>query len=76
MGDLTYCPQHGYPLPCTKCGLGEYERAIKLVVDWIEKNHKSFHYALINGGRKEDTYSIYISDGDWQAFKKEHGLGD
>lgn len=23
--DIKWCPQHGYPLPCDKCGLGLYE---------------------------------------------------
>ena len=23
--DIKWCPQHGYPLPCNKCGLGQYE---------------------------------------------------
>ena len=36
--DSEWCPQHGYPLPCDKCGLGQYElgkqAGIKEVVEW------------------------------------------
>jgi hypothetical protein len=39
--EYEYCPQHGYSLPCDKCGLGQYElgkqAGIKEVVDWILK---------------------------------------
>ena len=35
--DIDWCPQHGYPLPCNKCGLGDWEdgkkAGIKEVVD-------------------------------------------
>ncbi len=37
--ELLYCPQHGYPLPCNKCGLGELEIGIQQgrqeVCDWF-----------------------------------------
>ena len=39
-----WCPQHGYPLPCAKCGLSElteHERSVQQgrqeVVDWIKQ---------------------------------------
>lgn len=46
--DIKWCPQHGYPLPCYKCGMPLsnvsqkeiYEKGekagIKEVVEWIE----------------------------------------
>ena len=41
--EYEYCPQHGYPLPCDKCGLGQYELGrqdgIKEVVNWINSTH-------------------------------------
>ena len=40
--DIKWCPQHGYPLPCDKCGLGQFElgkqAGIKEVVEWIRKH--------------------------------------
>jgi len=38
--DIQWCPQHGYPLPCDKCGLGQYElgkkAGMKEVVEWAD----------------------------------------
>lgn len=34
----NYCPQHGYPLPCAKCGLWLDKQAIAGIIDWIEKH--------------------------------------
>ena len=36
----------------------------------IEQN-KLYHYAEIEGGRKEDTFSIFILSEKWQALKKK-----
>ncbi len=56
-----WCPQHGYPLPCAKCGLGEFERGIQVgrkeVVDWIEDN--------------TEPYEIFI---DWKTQKRKWGI--
>lgn len=39
---IEWCPQHGYTLPCPKCGMGEYERGLKdgrkEVAEWLDKN--------------------------------------
>ena len=44
--ELEYCPQHGYPLPCDKCGLGLFElgkrEGVKEVVEWIGGYDKPF----------------------------------
>ena len=34
----NWCDQHGYPLPCNKCGMGERELGRKDVIDWCNKN--------------------------------------
>ncbi|KKN73831.1 hypothetical protein LCGC14_0396330 [marine sediment metagenome] len=48
--DTNWCPQHGYPLPCYKCGMPLsqtsqkeiYRAGIKEVVDWLkEENDKN-----------------------------------
>ena len=44
--DVKWCPQHGYPLPCAKCGMPLtqlqqkeiYEVGMRKVIDWIEEN--------------------------------------
>ena len=30
--DIKFCPLHGYPLPCNKCGYGEREETINLIL--------------------------------------------
>uniref|UniRef100_A0A6M3JK07 Uncharacterized protein n=1 Tax=viral metagenome TaxID=1070528 RepID=A0A6M3JK07_9ZZZZ len=72
-----WCPQHGYPLPCAKCGLGEYAEGVKEMIE------------LVNGCKiATDVYqkdgSLFLRAGDivilqeyWQfkLFKlKERGL--
>jgi hypothetical protein len=36
--ETEWCPQHGYPLPCNKCGLGEREAGRQEVIDWVNEN--------------------------------------
>ena len=64
---IKWCPQHGYPLPCNKCGLGQYEAGkqagIKEVVDWL-KEHNSFAHIAI----------VFVPTSEWQAKLKEWGL--
>jgi predicted amidophosphoribosyltransferase len=38
-----YCPQHGYPLPCEKCGLKNYE-ACSICGNPVEVRGKTTHY--------------------------------
>lgn len=66
--DTKWCPQHGYPLPCDKCGLGQYElgfkAGIKEVVEWLEnESHFGIPKTLTEQSQK-----------DWQAKQKEWGL--
>jgi len=43
-----WCPQHGYPLPCAKCGLGEKEIGIQIgrkeVVAWVIEHYDNGLY--------------------------------
>ncbi len=38
--DTKWCPAHGYPLPCAKCGLGEVAAALiaerKKIGAWLD----------------------------------------
>ena len=65
-----WCPQHGYPIPCDKCGLGEYERGLqqgrKEVVDWVERNSVTAPLS-----KDYPIELVQISDKLWQDFKKE-----
>ena len=55
---------------CEKC----YEQGIKEVAGWLE-TCKMYHYAKDPyGQRKEDSYSIIVSDKQWQAKLKEWGI--
>lgn len=44
--DIKWCPQHGYPLPCYKCGMPltqiqqkeVYQAGIKEVVEWVQSH--------------------------------------
>lgn len=58
-GDKDFCPQHGYPLPCAKCGMGEYERGLREVVEWVNKHLPK-------------TLANYVGFWHlWQAFLKD-----
>ena len=37
MKQTEWCPQHGYPLPCDKCGLGVREATLKEVGGLLSK---------------------------------------
>ena len=43
------------------------------VVEWLEKR-KMYRYALIAGGRKEETFDIFIKCEMLQAQKEEWGI--
>ena len=63
--DTKWCPQHGYPLPCAKCGLGLYEAGtqagIKEVVGWIEEKSTN-----------QSNGKLYVFVGeDWHKQLKE-----
>jgi len=62
--ELEYCPQHGYPLPCDKCGLGQFElgkqAGIKEVVEWINENN----------GRPDHILDL------WQSKLKSWNISD
>ncbi len=71
MEDIKWCPQHGYPLPCHKCGMplskiqqkDIYQAGIREVVEWIEENDLSI-----------STDVIKFNPDDWQAQKKVWGI--
>ena len=77
--DIKWCPQHGYPLPCYKCGMPlsqpqqkeiyeDGRRAgIKEVVGWIE----SVPTREIDGA---EQYICTLEQ--WQAKLKEWGIND
>lgn len=76
--EVEWCPQHGYPLPCPKCGGGEYEYGLRVgrkeVIEWIE-NHKTEHFIdpFLHTPRCERWMSAVNSD-DWKAKLKEWGI--
>ena len=40
---LQWCPAHGYPLPCYKCGLMPVQlkqEEIQLVIHWLKRIHE------------------------------------
>ena len=51
--ELESCPFHGYPLPCDKCGLGQYElgkqAGIKEVVEWVKEINQEFISSEVQG---------------------------
>ena len=51
-----------------------FKAGIKEVVGWLEKEHKMYAYREINGGRKEDTYGVFVDADKWQAKLKEWGI--
>lgn len=77
--ECTFCPQHGYPLPCYKCGLGQYElgkqTGIKEVVEWINKQELRIpsEYETISGEKVVVYLALYPSVG-WQSKLKEWGV--
>ena len=72
--DIKWCPQHGYPLPCNKCGMPLtqlqqeeiFEAGIREVVEWIENNHGDL------GTIERPT--ITLNGVKWEAKLKEWGL--
>ena len=83
--DVKWCPQHGYPLPCDKCGMPLtqpqqkeiYKAGINEVVEWVEANsilmqHK--HGGEIRRGVNIDKWEakrkgIFISVGATKGEK-------
>jgi hypothetical protein len=70
--EIKWCPQHGYPLPCDKCGLGLFEagkqEGIKEVVDWANgycTEHISTGYTGGNNRLRKECPRC------WQAQVKE-----
>ena len=69
--DIKWCPQHGYPLPCHKCGMPLsqvqqkeiYQAGIKEVVKWVERYSES-------DGNNPLEFSIF-PEKEWQSQKKE-----
>ncbi len=63
--DSKWCPQHGYPLPCDKCGLGQYEAGKQTgrneSVEWFLK-HKIEGQGYDWGIRKGAPVEIFTVD--------------
>lgn len=36
--ETKWCPQHGYQLPCAKCGLGERETGKSEIISWVDEH--------------------------------------
>ena len=47
---------------------------VERILRGIEQAYKMYRYALIKGGRKEDTFDIWIGGEWWQAIKKREGI--
>jgi hypothetical protein len=85
--EYEYCPQHGYSLPCDKCGLGQYElgkqAGIKEVVEWVDKWREVVEHGDYSNGNEAFgvdegrvlTYQhIENLDKQWQSKLKEWGI--
>ncbi len=59
--ETKWCPQHGYPLPCDKCGLGLRELGRRDVVEWVKRNCP-------------DEYGSWTEWSVWQKQLKEWGI--
>ncbi len=74
--DIKWCPQHGYPLPCDKCGypLSQLDQkqifesgrksGIKEVVEWLGNN------AVCYCGEPDNDW-FEIDQADWMIKLKE-----
>jgi hypothetical protein len=64
--EIKWCPQHGYPLPCDKCGLGLFEAGkqagIKEVLDGLE-DYLAFNMPMM--------WEQLKTSSSWQAKVKE-----
>ena len=80
---IKWCPQHGYPLPCDKCGMPLsqasqkeiYRAAIREAVEWIKTGTVM---RMARGDRyftaHTDTIMFQFPYDEWQAKKAEWGL--
>ncbi len=73
---VKYCPQHGYPLPCDKCGLGQYElgkqAGIKEVVEWL--SHKELEVITWTIPEYRKVFEDLQINTEWQSKLKEWGI--
>ena len=79
--DIKWCPQHGYPLPCNKCGMplsqiqqkDVYESGrqagIKEVVEWIKEHQIGNEFSAISVPKF--TYLTKLKE--WGIIKAESG---
>ena len=79
--DIKWCPQHGYPLPCNKCGRplshtqqkDVYESGrqagIKEVVEWIKEHQIGNEFSAISVPKF--TYLTKLKE--WGIIKAESG---
>jgi len=62
--DVKWCPQHGYPLPCYKCGMPLsklqqkeiYQAGIREVVEWLR--HSGIHGHRYEGPTVYEVFEI------------------
>ena len=83
--DIKWCPQHGYPLPCHKCGMPLsqtsqkeiYQAGIREVVEWIEQYPSRKMTSLTNplhGKSYTLPWGRLIEEKPWQDQKKVWGV--
>lgn len=71
--DVKWCPQHGYPLPCFKCGLplspaqqlDVYRAGVQDVVDWVEATSRPMN---------TNMRGISLSRSEWNALLESKGI--
>ena len=70
--NTQWCPQHGYPLPCAKCGLGQYEAGKKAgIKEAAEEMHKADVDWLLQRITHNGTdYVFKMTDKEWGEFIK------
>ena len=82
MEDKKWCPQHGFPLPCDKCGMPLtqqkeiYKAGQREVVEWIQSSWDTVYIydgQITHYGSPHDN-QFKCDLGDWQAKLKEWGL--
>lgn len=49
-----------------------YQQKIRELFGELLNNGRFYHYAEINGSRKEDTFHIWLSEKQYQALKEKY----
>ena len=48
----------------------QHQQDLKDFIWWLEAKQKFYNYALINGGRKENSFTITITDKDIEYLRQ------